>query len=164
LYQRTIAYVYTVVKRYVSNESDYKDVIQEIYARVFLRLDTFDPQRGEFKAWLRRLTINQCFQHNRQGRSPRLFVPVDTVPEEEAGVTENKVQLTKAEIEEYLRHMPEGYRQVFLLVVIDDYTHQEVAELLGITPETSRSQLSRAKNWLKKKVTTDKQKILASGF
>ncbi|MEO1438479.1 MAG: RNA polymerase sigma factor, partial [Bacteroidota bacterium] len=66
MYEACIRYVYTIVKRYVSNESDHNDVIQENFVRVFLRIDTFNEKKGLFKFWLRRLTINQCIQHYRK--------------------------------------------------------------------------------------------------
>lgn len=72
--------------------------------------------------------------------------------------------LSKSEIEQLLSQMPEGYRQVFMLIAIDDYKHNEVAELLSITAETSRSQFSRARSWLKVNLINNKQKKQANGF
>lgn len=164
IYQSCIRYVYSIVKRYVNNESEHPDVIQEIFARVFLSMDTFDASKGEFKFWLRRIVINQCFQHYRQGKSPQLSVPLDSVPERENGEALPMEHLSIKEIEHLLRQMPEGYRQVFMLTVIDEYSHKEAAELLDISAEASRSQLSRAKNWLRKRILNDKQKFLAIGF
>lgn len=164
LYERCINYVYAIVRRYVSNESDHKDVIQEVFARVFLKIDTYKPEKGDFKIWLRQVTINQCMQHYRQRKSPRLFVSMDAVSEMESSVDEQLTALTKAEIERYLDKMPIGYRQVFMLVVIDEYPHTEVAKMLGISTATSRSQLSRAKNWLRKNVLTNSPKTFVSGL
>lgn len=164
MYNSCIRYVYSIVKRYVSNESDHQDIIQEIFARLFLSIQTFDESKGDFKFWLRRLVINQCMQHYRQGKSPALVVSIDTVSEIEAGFDEQLSKLTKAEIEHFLVQMPEGYRQVFMLVVIDEYNHKEVSELLGISAETSRSQFSRAKSWIRKNLSNNKLKALANGF
>ena len=72
--------------------------------------------------------------------------------------------LSKKDIERYLDKMPVGYRQIFMLVVIDEYPHTEVAKILGISPETSRSQLSRAKAWLRKNVLNNTQKSFVNGF
>lgn len=74
-------------------------------------------------------------------------------------------QLTQEEIMVYLQNMPEGYRQIFMLVIMDDYSHQEVADMLGISAETSRSQLSRAKKWLRANLSlSNKQRLLANGL
>ncbi len=164
LYQSCIGYVYSVTRRYVSNKSDHPDVIQEIFARVFLSIHTFDDAKGDFKFWLRRLVINQCMQHYRQGKSPTQVVPINAINEAEKGLDEQITKLTKVEIEQFLELMPEGYRQVFMLVVIDEYTHKEVGELLGISAETSRSQFSRAKSWVRRNLSDNKLKALANGL
>lgn len=164
-YQSCIGYVYSITKRYVANPSDHPDVIQEVFARVFVSIGTFDTSRGEFKTWLRRLTINQCMQHYRQGKSPRLHVSLEVVSNQGAEADEQFSQMTQEELAAYLQKMPEGYRQIFMLVIMDEYNHQEVAELLGISAETSRSQLSRAKKWLKANLSlSNKQILLANGL
>lgn len=165
LYESCIGYVYSITKRYVANQSDHPDVIQETFARVFLSIETFDASKGDFKTWLRRVTINQCMQHYRQGKSPRLHAPLEVVSNHSADAKELFSQLTQEEIMVYLQNMPEGYRQIFMLVIMDDYSHQEVADMLGISAETSRSQLSRAKKWLRANLSlSNKQRLLANGF
>jgi len=164
LYEKCIGYVFTITKRYISNDSDIPDVIQEIFARVFLSIPSFDASKGEFKYWLRRLVINQCFQHYRQGKSPRLHLALDNTEEVADEDGHHLETLTKEDIEKMLHEMPEGYRQVFLLYIVDEYSHKEIGQLLSITPEASRSQLSRAKKWLRKKKLTNKNKITANGI
>ena len=165
MYQRCISYVYAIVRRFVTNESEHPDVIQEIFARVFISVGTFDATKGDFKFWLRRLAINQCFRHYRQGKSPRLYVSIDAAEEIETDDFQFINEISIAEIEKYLSRMPEGYRQVFMLVIMDEYSHKEVGELLGISAETSRSQLSRAKSWLRKNIlNSNKQKFLVGGL
>ena len=164
MYQNCIRYVYEIVRQYVPNESNHADIIQEIFARVFLRINTFDETKGEFKYWLRRLVINQCLQYHRKNKSSAIIVPLKSAKEIDADDNDFLHELSREDVEKYIQNMPQGYRQVFMLVVIDGYSHQEVSELLGITTETSRSQLSRAKNWLKKHYFTkyNKQKALAN--
>lgn len=165
MYQSCIGYVYSIVRRYVSNESDHPDVIQEIFARAFLSIHTFDQSVGEFKSWLRRLVINQCLQHYRQKKSPSLVVPLEVAKENGSDDHFPLHELSREEIETYLDRMPETYRQVFMLHVIDEYSHKEVSEFLGISIENSRAQLSRAKSWLRKKLFENgSQKLLANGF
>mgnify|MGYP001556053894 FL=1 len=164
MYEQCIRYVYAIVKRYVSNDSDHQDLIQEIFARVFVKIDTYDYSKGDFKYWLRRLAINECLMHYRKNNSGGKIIPLKSVAHYEA---EEKIQLngmSKAEVAAFLQRMPEGYKQIFMMVVIDDYTHQEAARMLDISPETSRSQLSRAKKWLKDNLSNNNLKFLASGF
>ncbi len=165
LYESCIGYVYSIVRRYITNESEHPDVIQEIFARLILSIATFDESKGPFKFWLRRLVINQCFQHYRQGKSPRLFVALEVANELDNGEEHQLHKLSKAEIETYLKQMPEGYRQIFMLVIIDEYSHKEVGEQLGISATTSRSKLSRAKSWLQQRILKKSTKIaLANGL
>ncbi|MCB0521432.1 MAG: RNA polymerase sigma factor [Lewinellaceae bacterium] len=165
MYQSCIGYVYSVVRRYVGNESDHPDVIQEIFARAFLSIHTFDQSKGEFKFWLRRLVINQCLQHYRKKKSSALIVPLDVVKETESDDALPLHELSREEIEGYLEMMPEAYRQIFMLHVIDEYSHKEVSDLLDISIENSRTQVSRAKSWLRKKLFDNgSQKLLANGF
>ncbi len=154
LYEEYIGYVYTIVRRYVSEEREHPDVIQEIFARVFLKIDSYDASRGDFKFWLRRLAINQCLQVYRKQHPSQNSVSLDQISEVELGVGEMLTELSKEEIEGFLQQMPEGYREIFLLIVIEEYSHKEVAKLLGISLETSRSQLSRAKKWLRAHLPT----------
>lgn len=164
LYESCIRYVYSIVKRYVSNESDHQDVIQEIFARVFLSIDSFDENKGEFKFWLRRLTINQCIQHFHKQTAFADIDPLETAANVESTLTEKIDTLSKHDIMVFLTRMPEGYRQVFMMVVIDDYSHQEVGKMLSISPETSRSQLHRAKKWIRENLSDNSLKSLVYGI
>lgn len=164
MYESCIHYVYAIVKRYVPNESDHQDVVQEVFARVFTSIGSFDARKGEFKYWLRKLTINQCFQHTRKNRAQGRIIEINSAVEKELGSDQIRMNLTKEEIELHLKNMPDGYRQVFMLIIIDEFNHKEVGEILGISAEASRSQLSRAKDWLKKKLFPNEQKIMINGI
>ena len=166
MYEASIRYVYAIVKRYINNDSEHADVIQEIYARVFLSINTYDSKKGEFQYWLRRITVNQCAMHYRQGKSPRQVISMDGIQQIDNSMESKLTQLTSREIEMFVENMPDGYKQVFMMIVIDEFTHKEVSEMLEITVETSRSQLSRAKTWLRKhltSLTTNKYLTIASG-
>lgn len=164
MYESCIRYVYAIVNRYVSNERDHQDVIQEIFARIYLSIDSFDENKGEFKFWLRKLTINQCMQYYRKQKASITIVPLDSAAEQQSAFNEVTSTLSKAEIMQYLKRMPEGYKQIFMLVIIDEYSHQDVSEMLDISPETSRSQLHRAKKWLRVHLSSNNLKLLAGEF
>lgn len=161
MYECCIRYVFTIVRRYVTNESDHEDVIQEIFARLYLSIDTFDESKGEFKFWLRRLTINLCIQHYRKRARSGIILPIDKVPEMQSDAREKMSLLSREELLLYLKNMPEGYKQIFMLVIIDEFSHQEAGQILGITTETSRSQLHRAKKWLQRNLSNKSLKLLA---
>lgn len=164
LYESCIRYVYSIVRRYVSNESDHQDVIQEIFARIFLSIDSFDEKKGEFKFWLRRLTINQCIRHYQKQAVFTHIDPLESAAHLQSTLIEKTGTLSKDEILRYLAGMPEGYKQIFMMVVMDEYSHQEVGEMLNISPETSRSQLHRAKKWIRENRSSSNLKLLVGGI
>lgn len=164
MYENCIRYVYTIVKRYISNESDHQDVIQEIFARLYINIVSFDDNKGEFKFWLRRLTINQCIQHYHKQIKSVKIVPIDSESNMQSYSNDITSTLSKDDIMMFLKKMPEGYKQIFMMVVIDEYSHQEISEMLNISPETSRSQLHRAKNWIRENLSNNNLNLLVSGI
>lgn len=164
MYEGCIRYVYAIVQRYVSNESDHQDVIQEIFARTYLSIHTYDEYKGEFKFWIRRITINLCIQHYNKRNGAIKIVPIESAGHANTAVFENIDKLSKDELLNFLKQMPDGYKQVFMLVVVDEYSHQEVSKMLNISPETSRTQFHRAKKWLKEHISSNNLKTLVGGI
>jgi len=163
LYECCIRYVYSIVGRYVSNKSDHQDVIQEIFARIFMHIDSFDESKGDFKYWLRRLTINVCYQHHNKKKRQIQVEPIEKEAEMLSIRKEKATELSRAEILKCLNKMPSGYKDIFMMVVIDEFTHKEVSETLNISHETSRSQLHRAKKWLRENKSINELTLLAIG-
>lgn len=138
----------TIVRRYGCATKDEADYVQEIFVRVFQSLDKYDAQKGNFKPWLRSITVRTII--NKQTRT-RILLTVNI--DDHSIQSDPNLQLDDCDIEyilEAIRQLPEGYRMVFNLYEIDGYSHQEIGEMLGITASASRSQLSRAKAILKK--------------
>ncbi len=160
LYEGCAPYVLSIIKRYVNSSSDYKDLMQEIFARVFLKINSYDSSKGEFKFWLRRVSVNQCLMHYRDTKWKDKIVSIDSSLDKEEWSETPNFNLSKEEILQIISPMPSGYRVVFMMIVIDGYKHDEVAKELGITPETSRSQLTRAKKWLRKSMSEKPKELL----
>ncbi len=154
-YNACIPYVYSITKRYIYNQEDIKDVIQEIFANVFTKIDSFDSEKGSWNTWIRKITVNQCLLHLRKNKKLSLLNPIDEAPAQ--SIDESKIldQLSREDIDKMLANMPTGYKIVFMLNVIDGYNHSEISDTLQISKETSRSQLNRAKKWLKNQITKD---------
>ncbi len=133
IYESCTPYAFSIVRRYVSDANIHKDIIQEIFARLFLSLDSFDESKS-FKPWFRRIVINQCMEYLRKNHKMSVVIPLTNTTETPSENLEAELtKLSKSEIEMLLAKMPDGYRQVFMLVAIDDYTHKEVGALLDIT-------------------------------
>lgn len=152
MYESCLPYVYTVVSDYTSNSDFKKDLIQEIFAKIFMKLNTYDSSKGEFKPWLRRVAVNQCLMFLRDKLKHFKYDDLEGMYE---GMTEptkdNFIELyeNKSPVQLLLNKMPNGYRIVFSLVELEGYSHKEVGAQLGISADASRSQLAKAKKWLR---------------
>jgi len=149
LYKSSAPYAFSIARRYLDNQEDCKDAMQEAYANVFSKINQYDAAKGPFKYWLRRIVVNCCLK-NLQKRKAFLTVEGEVAEDPiDSSYLEN-LQISREEIKKLLANMPDRYRIVFMLFVMDEYSHKEIAEKLKITAETSRSQLTRAKQWLRK--------------
>lgn len=155
VYTSCIPYVYSIVKRYVNNQEDIKDIIQEIFANIFTKIDSFDSEKGTWNTWIRKIAVNQSLLHLRKNKNFSILNPIDESPVQYIDESEVLDQLTRKDIDRMLANMPNGYKIVFMLCIIDGYNHTEISERLNITKETSRSQLNRAKKWLKNQISKD---------
>lgn len=148
LYELLLPYVYTVCRKYFIPTAYQKDMIQDIFSEVFMKLDHFNPQKGSLKTWVRHLAVHRIIDFKRKnGKMQILEFTVDCQNSEDPEIWK------KLYLEDFLKltaAMPEGYRTVFLLTQSEGYSHEEAGKLLGISTQTSRSQLSRAKSWLRK--------------
>lgn len=164
LYEACLPYVYTIVKGYIENQDIRKDLLQEIFARIFLHLSDYRPEKGEFRFWIRRIAVNQCLMFLRDKQKLYEFDDLTDMDPSLEGQDHIDLQHLDPDVSEVIiGHMPPGYRKIFSLVVMKGYSHEEVSMELGITTETSRSQLTRSKQWLRKFLLTNKT-LTENGF
>ena len=151
LYERYASLMYPVCVRYLGRE-DAKDVLQEGFLTVFDKIGTYKGE-GSFEGWMRKLFVNASLMHLRKTDVLRRTEDIDEVPEA-GGVLEHGVleQISSREILDLVAGLPAGLRSVFNLFVMEGYSHAEVGALLGITEQSSRSQLSRARSLLQEKI------------
>lgn len=102
--------------------------------------------------------------HYRKKKHETKIIPLDNALDLESDFETRINEISKEEMKLLLHQMPDGYRQIFMMVIVDEYSHKEVSEILEISIDTSRSQLSRAKRWIKKNIFDNRNKILANGF
>lgn len=137
--------------RILNRREDAEDAIQEAFVKAFSKLDQYTAE-ATFGAWLRRIVVNQSI--NLLKRRDRLDLEGGgQIPDEVAEPTfpERYEEREKLEVIHKAIHLlPDGYRTVFSLYLIEGYDHQEISEILGIGVSSSISQLSRAKNKLKR--------------
>jgi len=137
-----------VCSRYIVNEEDQKDVLQESFIRIFTNISQFTYRgEGSLKAWATRIVVNESLKFLRTGHQHELM-PIDMDMEDEENDDPPLSDIPPDAIMEMLSRLPTGYRTVFNLYVFENKSHQEIADLLGIKENSSASQLHRAKNLL----------------
>ena len=154
LYSSCAPYAYTIIKNYIGDNHFRKDALQESFAEIFTSLDSFDKNKGAFKSWMSRIVVHTCidlYKHK--------FKVFDDLEESEIGesIDEQPIEFNSNDlkrIELLMKDMPKGYKTIFLLNQVEEYSHEKIADMLDIKPETSRSQLNRAKKWIKKNMVT----------
>lgn len=132
-----------ICRRYVSNPQDAEDVMLQGFFKVFTKIDYFKGE-GSFEGWIRRIMINESLMHIRQNYRFQFKEELNAINAETED-PEIVDEIAAEEIIALLDEMPQGYRTVFNLYVIEGYKHREIAEKLGISINTSKSQLILAK-------------------
>lgn len=144
LYDTYVRYLTAVCARYISDDDDLKDVLQEAFVRVYTAIGDFEYRgAGSLRGWLSRIAVNQALKHLRDDKMLR--VPLDGACDDLTDDTPDTDDIPSEVIYEMIRQLPTGYRAVFNLYVIEDYSHREISQMLGISESTSASQLHRAK-------------------
>ena len=150
LYKSCAPYAYAIIKNYISDTHFRKDALQEVFAELFVSLSSFDETKGAFKSWLSRVTVHTCIDLQKKKLEISDSFEIESIKEKEEDVEININEKDLERVNILLSDMPEGYRTIFLLNQVEGYSHQKIGRLLEVTPETSRSQLNRAKKWIKR--------------
>ena len=137
-----------VCLRYTGNYDEAKDVLQDGFIKLFEKLGTFNGT-GSFEGWMRRIFVNTALDAYRKNKQERQLLDIDDVVyflSVKELVTD---KMAAEDLMKILQKIPVGYRTVFNMFAIEGYSHKEIGELLGITESTSKSQYSRARDFLK---------------
>ena len=145
-------YLTAVCSRYIIEDEDIRDVLQESFIKIITKADTFHYEgEGSLKAWVTQVTVNEALQHLRNQKRKGMVGFDDERIEDKAELADETPPINDIPTEvlmEMIRNLPPGYRTVFNLYVIEGKRHKEIAELLGIQEQTSASQLMRARRLL----------------
>ena len=151
LVEKFAGYLFTVSRRYMPDEESAKDILQEAYIKIFTHMNQFRSESGKLKSWMSRIVANEALRRRKK------YLDYSQSADPEAMVI--KVQpkalglLMEEDLLEVIKELPEMYRAVFNLYVLESYSHKEIGSMLGISDSTSRSNLARAKAILRKRIT-----------
>ncbi|MBK7410322.1 MAG: RNA polymerase sigma factor [Saprospirales bacterium] len=148
LYRLYSQAMYNVCLRMIRNEPDAEDLLQNSFIDVFSNLESFRFE-SSIGAWIKRIVVNNCinFLKKRRLAFSELNENLTHVPDVTPEPTEYPLSVDT--VHHAINQLPDGYRVVFSLYLLEGYDHQEIGEILGITEATSKSQYSRARKKLK---------------
>lgn len=144
IYQQYATAMYNICLRLMYHQPEAQDMLQEAFLQAFQRIDQYRAT-ASFGAWLKRIVVNTCIDHLRKRRLDLQTVEdvPEPTPQREEEETELILQVEK--VKDAIMQLPEGFRVVFSLYLLEGYDHLEIAKILGISESTSKSQYSRAK-------------------
>lgn len=150
LYDRYSPIMMGLCRRYVRGELEAEDVMIKGFMKVFTKIEMFQ-EKGSFEGWMKRIMINESLTYIRQNKAMYLETDIE-VAEREPDYDKISTELEAKDLLKLVNELPSGYRTIFNLYAIEGYSHKEIAELLSINENTSKSQLSRARMQLQKKI------------
>lgn len=151
LYRQYSKAMYNLAYRMMNNREDAEDILQETFIDCFRNIGSFRYE-STFGAWLKSILINRCLNQLRKKKID--FVLCETFPKD---LSEEKPEIIydTSKVFKAIEQLPDGYRIILTLYLLEGYDHTEIAQILGITESTSKSQYSRAKDKLRGIVSKD---------
>jgi len=148
LYQLFAGKLFSVCLKYCKNYAEAEDNLQDAFVTIFNKISQY-KHKGSFEGWLKRITINTALQRY---RNQGVFEIIDDTNIEDVEITVEDDDVTLEFLLQIIQELPDRYRLVFNLYVLDGYSHKNIADMLDITTGTSKSNLARARKILKDKI------------
>ena len=157
LYDKHAPWLLAVCLRYTGNREDAEDVLHDGFMKIIRSIDSYrEKQTGSLEGWMRRIMVNTALNYIRDHKKDPLLTGPEPLPDSMSEDDDHDEyggwDLSREQLMELVCELPAGYRTVFNLYVMEDYSHKEIGELLDISENTSKSQLSKARTFLKKRL------------
>ena len=156
LYRHFAPKMFGICLRFTKNKMEAEDVLQEGFIKVFTYLKDYRSE-GSLEGWIRRTIINTAINYYKKRAKEFSDVQVEQLELTEENVESIIEKISANELLSVIQKLPDGYRMVFNLSVIEGYTHKEIGKMLGISENTSKSQLSRARTVLQTRIKKNKK-------
>lgn len=150
LYQKYSGVLFAICLRYSPNYAEAQDNLQDAFLTIFKKVEQYSG-KGSFEGWIKRVTVNTVLQKYRKKRHFDIVREDQIADEVDDEIEDNGIPLD--DLLQMVQELPDQYRLVFSMYVLDGYTHKEIGALLEISDGTSKSNLARARKILQKKVT-----------
>lgn len=158
LYDRYSPYMMGVCMRYASSVAEAEDLLQDGFVTVFRKLGSFEG-RGDLGAWMRRIFVNTALMNYRKTKKLQQQLELDAAARTVDAGEDPFSAVSAGELMQLLQTLPEGARVIFNLYAVEGFEHHEIAEQLGISAGTSKSQYSRARSLLREKIEKEERKV-----
>jgi RNA polymerase sigma-70 factor (ECF subfamily) len=135
--------MYAICLRYAQDNDEAKDILQEGFIKVFGNIEKFE-HKGSFEGWVKRIFINTSIEFYRRSQRENIVDSIDDVAEQSID-SHTLSALKAADLMQLINGMPKGYKTVFNLFAIEGFHHDEIAKMLNISENTSKSQLHKAR-------------------
>jgi RNA polymerase sigma-70 factor (ECF subfamily) len=142
-----------VCLRYTNDRETARDLLQDGFVKVFTNIDSYTGT-GSFEGWMRKIFVNCALEYLRKSDVLREAIDLDNTTELANPDSSVVSDMSAGELLTLIGELPVGFRTVFNLFAIEGFSHKEIGELLNITESTSRSQYTRAKQLLQRKIQT----------
>lgn len=151
LYEKYSRRMMGVCLRYANDRETARDLLQDGFVKVFTGMDSYSGA-GSFEGWMRKIFVNCALEYLRKSDVLRDSTDLDNTAELIHPESSVLSDMSAAELMKLVQELPTGFRTVFNLFAIEGYSHKEISEMLEITESTSRSQFTRAKQMLQKRI------------
>ena len=139
--------MFNTALRIVNRVTDAEDILQESFTDAFMQLSSF-KNKSTFGAWLKQIVVFKSIGFVKKQRINFVDMEIAGDPAEESEMNEKEIWYTVEQIKETIMQLPDGYRTVISLYLFEEYSHEEIAEMLEVAPSTARTQYMRAKKKL----------------
>ena len=151
IYDRLAPRMFPVCIRYIGERAAAEDVLQDGFITLFEKLDSYKGE-GSFEGWARRIFVTTALMALRKKDALKMSDELDVARGMKSDSVSQVQNIGYKELMNLIMSLPPGFRTVFNLYSIEGYSHKEIGDMLGISETTSRTQLSRARIWLQKKI------------
>jgi RNA polymerase sigma factor (sigma-70 family) len=158
LYERYASKWYALCCRYIKDKIEAEDVLIVAFTKILNKIDQYTGE-GNFEGWMRKVIVNEALSYLRKNKNMYLETDIEAA-DYEPDYENLEKNLEAEDLLKMIDQLPTGYRIVFNLYAIEGYSHQEIANQIGISENTSKSQLSRARASLQKSLQEAEQKLV----
>lgn len=143
--------MFPICIRYIGDRTSAEDILQEGFITLFTKIESYKGD-GSFEGWARKIFVNTALMSLRKKDTLKMSEELEAVKSMKTETSSQIETIGYKELMELVMSLPPGFRTVFNMYAIEGYSHKEIAETLGVTETTSRTQFSRARAWLQAKI------------